>query len=127
MTPSLFFLNKGTLKATGRICSSLLREMTKWFGNMYPLMVVSSIGGVWFQLWNSGEYTFSLLSYPLLDCIVICFQYTYWIGNGNYRVVFIYFSMMSVAILNHTICIFVPLWISVSLPLYFSVQYSWSC
>ena len=53
-----------------------------------PLMVVSSIVGVWFHLWHSGGYTFSLLSYPQLDWIMIYFVYAYWIGNGNYGVVF---------------------------------------
>ena len=42
MTPSLVMKipslwNNNHLKASGRICSSLCREMTKWFGNMYPL------------------------------------------------------------------------------------------
>ena len=49
--------------------------------------MVSSIGGVWFRLWHSGGYNFSLLSYPPLDCIIICFVYAYWISNGNYGVV----------------------------------------
>ena len=93
LTPSLvmkipFFWNNNPLKASGRICSSLWREMTKWFGNMYPLDgCFLHRGSLVFNYDYSGEYTFSLLSHPPLDCIVICFVCVYWIDNGNYGVV----------------------------------------
>ena len=74
--------------STNPLCHSDLTLMTSF--NSPPMMIicrVTFIGGVWFHLWHSGGYTFSLLSYPPLDRIIICFVYAYWIGNGNYCVV----------------------------------------